>query len=99
MCQDIITYIERKMCSKIFLQVSQKYTLTQDVINLINENKTQIVEFFLKRENTIDDVNNIHLKTTLPKDMIIFFKKHFNWINNNEVINNDIINCYKPLEI
>jgi len=94
MCQDIITYIERKMCSKIFLQVSQKYTLTQDVINLINENKTQIVEFFLKRENAIDDVNNIHLKTTLPKDIIVFVKKHFGWINNNEIINNDIINCY-----
>jgi hypothetical protein len=95
MCQDIITYIERKMCSKIFLQVSQKYALTNDVINLINENKKQIVEFFLKRENNETDITNIHMKTTVPKDIIVFVKKHFGWINNNEVINNDIINFYK----
>jgi len=99
MCQDITTYIERKICSKIFLQVSQNYKLTDDVIKLINENKTLIVAFFLKRENTADDVNNIHLKTTLPKDIIIFFKKHFSWIDNNDITNNDIINCYKPLLI
>ena len=99
MCQDITTYIERKICSKIFLQVSQKYKLTDDVIKLINDNKPLIVAFFLKRENTEDDVNNIHLKTTLPKETIVFFKTHFGWINNNDVINNDIINCYKPLLI
>jgi hypothetical protein len=94
MCQDITTYIERKMCSKIFLQVSQKYALTQDVINSINDNKKQIVEFFLKRENNETDITNINMKTTLPKDIIVFVKKHFGWINNNEVINNDIINFY-----
>ena len=94
MCQDITTYIERKLCSKIFLQVSQKYALSQDVINLINENKKLIVEFFLKRENNETEITNIHIKTTVPKDIIVFVKKHFGWINNNEVINNDIINFY-----
>jgi hypothetical protein len=94
MCQDITTYIERKMCSKIFLQVSQKYALTQDVINLINENKKIIVEFFLNKENNETEITNIHMKTTVPKDIIVFVKKHFGWINNNEVINNDIINFY-----
>jgi hypothetical protein len=92
MCQDITTYIERKICSNFFLVYSQNYALTQDVINLINENKMLIIEFFLKSENTEYDVNNIHLKTTLPKDIIVFVKKHFGMINKNEVINNDIIN-------
>ena len=82
------------MCSKIFLQVSQKYALTQDVINSINDNKKLIVEFFLKRENNETEITNIHIKTTVPKDIIVFVKKHFGWINNNEVINNDIINFY-----
>ena len=101
MCQDITTYIERKVCSKIFLQVSQNYTLTQDVIKLINENKNLIIDFFLNKENNETEITNIHIKTSLPKDIIVFVKKHFKWIDNNYVINNDIINIfckspYKP---
>ena len=94
MCQDITTYIERKICSKIFLQVSQNYTLNNEVKHLINENKKLFVDFFLNKENNNEEINNIHLKTTLSKETIVFFKKHFGWINNNDVINNDIINCY-----
>ena len=97
MCQDITTYIERKTCSKIFLQISQNYSLTEDVINLINDNKGLIAAFFLNKENNEIEVTNIHIKTTLPKDIIVFVKKHFGWINNNDVINNDIINCYNFL--
>jgi hypothetical protein len=99
MCQDITTYIERKICSKIFLQISQNYSLTGDVINLINDNKSLISAFFLNKENNEIEVTNIHIKTTLPKDVIVFVKKHFGWINNNDVINNDIINCYNLLKI
>ena len=48
----------------------------------------------MNKENNNEEINNIHLKTTLSKETIVFFKKHFGWINNNDVINNDIINCY-----
>jgi hypothetical protein len=68
--------------------------LTEDVIKLINENKNLLVEFFLNKENNETEITNIHIKTTVPKDIIVFVKKHFGWINNNEVINNDIINFY-----
>ena len=94
MSQDVTTYIERKVCSKIFLVVSQKYKLTNDTIKLINENKYLFVCFFLNHINDEIEINNIHFKTTLPKDIIIFVKKHFGMINNNEVINNNIINFF-----
>jgi hypothetical protein len=107
MCQDITTYIERKVCSKIFLQVSQNYKLTQDVIKLIQQQKNLFVQYLQNTNNAINNNTNdvliqlLHEKTTLPKETIMHFKNHFKWIDNNYVINNDIINIfckspYKP---
>ena len=94
MCQDITTYIERKISCKIFLCISKKYNITDDAINLIKENKDLIIRFFLNPINNEIEINNINLKTTLPNDIIIFLKNHYNTINKNHIINNDIINFF-----
>ena len=92
MCQDIRTYVERKICSKIFLHVSKKYNLTDDVIKLIKENITLFIIFLGKSQNNNYEIDDIYKKTTLPKEIIIFFKNYFNSINNNNVINTNLIN-------
>ena len=92
MCQDIRTYVERKICSKIFLHVSKKYNLTDDVIKLIKENITLFIKFLGKSQNNNYEIDDIYKKTTLPKEIIIFLKNYFNSIDNNNVINTNLIN-------
>jgi hypothetical protein len=94
MCQDIKTYIERKICSKIFLHVSKKYNLTDDVIKLIKENITLFMNFLEKDKNNNYEIDNIYEKTTLPKEIIVFLKDYFNSIDNNNVINNNLIKFF-----
>ena len=97
MSQDIATFVDRKVCSKIFLCVSKKFTLTDTMINLIQNNKKMIALFIAKKDiNDETEIDNIHNKTTLPTDIIKFLKEYFYFINknSNEIENNDIINYY-----
>lgn len=92
-CQDITTYIERKIASRMFLLVAKKYDLTKNVRKLIIENKHLFYNFFIdKNYDDKDKINKIHSTTTLPIDIIIFLKQYFNNIDLNEEVNNDIIN-------
>jgi hypothetical protein len=95
MCQDITTFIDRKVCSKIFLLVSKKFNLTDDIINLIQNNKKLFAHFISKKDiNDEVEINNIQATTRLPVEIIQFLKEYFYFINNNDIENKSIINFY-----
>jgi hypothetical protein len=76
----------------MFLLVAKKYNLTENVRQIILENKQIFINFFINRnKNDDNEVNIIHSVTTLPKDLIIFLKNYLTSIDINEETNNDIL--------
>jgi len=104
MLQDPFSYIERKILTPMFLNVSQHYYITNDIIENIKKNKNEFAYFLSKNliltdenyENN-EEINKIYNLTNLPKKILRFLNGHYHFFGGNEIENYDIVNYYNGI--